>query len=92
MACTFPKASYSLISCNRLVGIQGAIVSPATISEPYLGLETHLHHICWLCKSHSHGSGGATRHEPSYNPSTCEHVNVSQIDAAGGCCSRNSDT
>lgn len=62
MVSTFPKAPDALISSNRLVGAEGAVVSPFAISQSYLGLETHLHHICWLCKSHSHGSRGAARH------------------------------
>lgn len=70
-ASTFPKPAYSLISSDRLVGAEGAVVSPLAVSQSYLGLETHLHHICWLCESHSHGSCGATRHESSNNPSTC---------------------
>lgn len=68
---TFPKAAYTLISGDGLVGVQGAVVSPPTISQSYLGLKTHLHHICWLCKSHSHCSCGAASHEPGDNPSTC---------------------
>lgn len=69
---TSPKAPHSLVSGNRLVGVQRAVVPPPAVSQSHLGLETHLHHICRLRKGHGHGSCGAARHEPGDNPSACE--------------------
>lgn len=49
---TFPEAPDALLSCNGLVGFDGALVPPTTAS-PGLSLEADLYHICRLGHSDS---------------------------------------
>lgn len=67
---TFPESPEPLLSGNGLVGINGALISPATTS-PGLSLEPDLYHICGLGHSHSQGTCGTACQEAAPNAGIC---------------------
>lgn len=67
---TFPESSEPFLSGDGLVGINSALVSPAT-SSLGLGLEPYLYYICGLGHSHSQGTCGAACQEAAPDAGIC---------------------
>lgn len=67
---TFPESPKPFLSGNGLVGLNGALVPPAT-SSLGVRLESDLYHIRWLGHGHSQGTCGAACQEVAPDAGIC---------------------